>query len=133
MLPVAIEIPSLVRSTLNLEQLKMWKKKCLRIDKVQDEMASSYGVQGSGGAVSGLEYVLTSRPFLRGSASWHWDVARLMGQRKHWVCAGRGRYHFWGFLKSGKSSPAWECIYGKALEGVGDKNKQNNLTNSEWV
>lgn len=51
MLPVAIEIPSLVRSTLNLERLKVWKKKCLRIDKVQDEMASSYGVQGSGGAV----------------------------------------------------------------------------------
>ena len=25
---------------------------------------------------------------------------------------------------SGESSPAWECIYGKALEGVGDKSKQ---------
>ena len=53
-----------------------------------------------------------------------------MDQRKHWVCGRRGRYNFWGFLKSGESSPVWECIYGKALEGVGDKSKQPK---QQWV
>lgn len=106
---------------LNSGNAKMWKNICLRIDKVQGEIDSSYGMQGSGrGFWSGVCPHLLVVPSPVALQPNTLDMVLSKDQRKSWVCGGRGRYGFWGFLKSGGTSMAWECICGKVLEAVGD-------------